>query len=210
MGTTRIPDRTGFARRNQVGTCRWCGGAVQPPRRTFCSDECVHQHKIRTQPGYAADLVVQRDGGVCQICGINCMLIRERLTQLLAAERRAAVASAGRHECTIAKWNVLRGDPVPRGCLHPECLDTAVRNLRRYWDLSPPPYSDRYKAACCEVGLPPKLWSMKRRLWEMDHIQPVVEGGGDCGLENLRTLCWDCHRIETAALAARRAKARRG
>jgi 5-methylcytosine-specific restriction endonuclease McrA len=43
----------------------------------------------------------------------------------------------------------------------------------------------------------------------MDHIVPVVEGGGDCGLENLRTLCWACHHRETAALAKRRAEKRK-
>lgn len=50
-----------------------------------------------------------------------------------------------------------------------------------------------------------------RRLgeWQADHIKPVVEGGGECGLENLRTLCWECHNRETAALARRRAAARR-
>jgi hypothetical protein len=24
--------------------CRWCSGSVMPPRRTFCSDACVHEH----------------------------------------------------------------------------------------------------------------------------------------------------------------------
>jgi hypothetical protein len=34
---------------------------------------------------------------------------------------------------------------------------------------------------------------------------PVVEGGGECDLQNLRTLCLICHRQQTAALRARRA-----
>ena len=46
-------------------------------------------------------------------------------------------------------------------------------------------------------------------LWEADHIRPVVEGGGICGLANLRTLCVPCHKSETKALAGRRAKTRR-
>lgn len=29
--------------------------------------------------------------------------------------------------------------------------------------------------------------------WQVDHIRAVVEGGGGCGLENLRTLCVPCH-----------------
>lgn len=47
-------------------------------------------------------------------------------------------------------------------------------------------------------------------IWHMDHIVPVVEGGGACGLENLRTLCLRCHKKDTRALARRRAETRRG
>lgn len=45
-----------------------------------------------------------------------------------------------------------------------------------------------------------------RTLWEMDHIRPVSEGGGSCGLENLRTLCLWCHWGETRKLRKRLAK----
>jgi 5-methylcytosine-specific restriction enzyme A len=44
--------------------------------------------------------------------------------------------------------------------------------------------------------------------WDADHIEPVVEGGGECGLSNFRTLCIPCHAKETRELAARRAKRR--
>ena len=46
-------------------------------------------------------------------------------------------------------------------------------------------------------------------LWQADHIVPVVEGGGECTLDNLRTLCTACHNVETAALRKRLAQARR-
>lgn len=42
--------------------------------------------------------------------------------------------------------------------------------------------------------------------WDADHIVPVCEGGGECSLSNLRTLCIPCHKAVTAELAARRAK----
>lgn len=45
--------------------------------------------------------------------------------------------------------------------------------------------------------------------YEIDHIIPVVEGGGCCGLDNLQTLCIPCHREDTKRLAARRATERR-
>lgn len=43
-------------------------------------------------------------------------------------------------------------------------------------------------------------------LWDMDHVTPVVEGGGLCGLDGYRTLCIPCHRKVTAELRARLAK----
>jgi 5-methylcytosine-specific restriction endonuclease McrA len=50
---------------------------------------------------------------------------------------------------------------------------------------------------------------LSRTLWEADHIVPVVEGGGACGLENYRTLCYWCHKLVTKAMHARRALERR-
>lgn len=40
-------------------------------------------------------------------------------------------------------------------------------------------------------------------LWEMDHIVPVSEGGGLCGLDGYRTLCHKCHSAETNKLRRR-------
>jgi 5-methylcytosine-specific restriction endonuclease McrA len=52
-----------------------------------------------------------------------------------------------------------------------------------------------------------KDWGARRNLWDADHTVPVVEGGGECGLANMRTLCLKCHRAATAALRLRRATA---
>jgi 5-methylcytosine-specific restriction endonuclease McrA len=40
----------------------------------------------------------------------------------------------------------------------------------------------------------------------VDHILPVCEGGGLCGLDNLRLLCGTCHKAECDKLARRRAQ----
>jgi 5-methylcytosine-specific restriction enzyme A len=50
-----------------------------------------------------------------------------------------------------------------------------------------------------------KEWGTRRNLWDADHATPVVEGGGECGLANMRTLCLKCHRVVTAELRRRRA-----
>ena len=43
-------------------------------------------------------------------------------------------------------------------------------------------------------------------IWDADHIKAVVDGGGECGLDNYRTLCCQCHYQETTKLAGRRSK----
>lgn len=42
-----------------------------------------------------------------------------------------------------------------------------------------------------------------KKPWQMDHIIPVCEGGGLCGLDGYRTLCNDCHKTETNKLKSR-------
>ncbi|MCH2170831.1 HNH endonuclease [Myxococcota bacterium] len=49
-----------------------------------------------------------------------------------------------------------------------------------------------------ELGFLPR-----RSLWEVDHIVPLVDGGGH-DLSNLQTLCMPCHRLKTAQEAGER------
>lgn len=51
----------------------------------------------------------------------------------------------------------------------------------------------------------------KKSLWQADHIKPVAEGGGLCGLEGIQTLCVKCHKRKSrgqASYAAPKAGAR--
>ena len=64
-------------------------------------------------------------------------------------------------------------------------------------------------------GVLPGSWGPWRssghdRLWQADHVLPVAEGGGVCGLDNYRTLCLRCHKLDTAQLAGRLAERRKG
>jgi len=47
----------------------------------------------------------------------------------------------------------------------------------------------------------------RKSLWDADHLVPVIEGGGECDLDNIRTLCLKCHRQATAELRKRRGSA---
>ena len=50
-------------------------------------------------------------------------------------------------------------------------------------------------------------WGLRGRsrksLWDAYHILPFIEGGGECDLENTRTLCLRCHRAVTMQLRRR-------
>jgi len=55
------------------------------------------------------------------------------------------------------------------------------------------------------LGLSQRGFLPEQSLWEADHIVPVVEGGGACGLDGYRTLCRPCHLEATARLRRRMA-----
>lgn len=126
--------------------CRWCGLEVPTRRRTFCSDWCVEEWKLRSDPGHLRERTFERDRGVCAGCGVD----------------------------TVKAWAALKRS----------------RGTGRLRELA--------------------SWGLKRlsrkSLWDADHIVPVIEGGGECDLSNIRTLCLRCHREATAALKVRRAK----
>ena len=113
-------------------------------RRTFCSDYCVHQWRLRSDPGYLRDQVFARDGGRCALCELD----------------------------TVAAYRALKR---ARGAAREEALVM--------WGL--------------------RSITARRSLWDADHILPVAEGGGECDLDNLRTLCLMCHREATADLRRR-------
>ena len=52
-----------------------------------------------------------------------------------------------------------------------------------------------------------KKWKLRegsrKSLWDADHVVPVAEGGGQCDLSNMRTLCLLCHARATGALRER-------
>ncbi|XP_069116128.1 DNA annealing helicase and endonuclease ZRANB3-like isoform X2 [Argopecten irradians] len=47
------------------------------------------------------------------------------------------------------------------------------------------------------------------QFWHADHIRPVWEGGGECDIDNLRTLCVLCHQNVTTEQAKKRAHIRK-
>jgi 5-methylcytosine-specific restriction protein A len=137
-------DRSSLARGpNGRPLCRWCNLEIPAGRYTFCSDFCVHEWRLRTDPGYLREQVFLRDHGICALCRIDTGAAFIELKRARGVHR-------------------LR--------------------LLQYWGLK----------RCS-----------RKSLWDADHIVPVVEGGGECDLENIRTLCLLCHRRQTQQLRHR-------
>ena len=70
-----------------------------------------------------------------------------------------------------------------------------IVKAHREWTRAKPPAGDR-------VAL--RQWRAARPRWEADHIVPVADGGGECGLENYRLLCRACHVTVTTEWRIRR------
>ncbi len=69
--------------------CRQCLKDVSPPRRTFCSDACVHEWKIRNNNKYARDLIYLRDLGKCAKCGLDTRYLKIEWEDLVWKLKRA-------------------------------------------------------------------------------------------------------------------------
>ncbi len=73
--------------------CRWCQLAILAKRRrTFCSDFCVHQWRLRSDTGYLRDQVFARDRGVCAVCDADMVAIYGALKRARGAARSAGLS----------------------------------------------------------------------------------------------------------------------
>lgn len=213
MSTNRTRPDAGWVSDHRLAACRCCGGPLPKGRRTFCGgaqhqfgwpkgttrrsqenrviitpgDGCVHEWLLRSSAAYARDDVGARDQGVCALCGLDTLRLKRLIHALMHAHSRLS-------------W--------PRGAIanNRSGLVLVMRRAQRLLERHRYPV----KAWECESNTIAYGRVFGRsHWWEADHIVPVVEGGGECGLDGLRTLCVPCHRDVTAALNRRRAEARR-
>lgn len=62
--------------------CRWCYNPVPKGRRTFCSPEYVHEHKVRSDIAYLRKQVFTRDRGVCDTCKLDTHALYLRVLEV--------------------------------------------------------------------------------------------------------------------------------
>jgi 5-methylcytosine-specific restriction protein A len=182
-----------------------CGREVVRPRLNWFSDACVHAWKLINDPATIAAAVLERDRGICALCNLDTVTLRNSCLphgcNVPPPDPFAIAAEMGyKNEYApdrIHSWKVRPDVEAAYEVAH----FIWVREVEIAWRAA---QEDRLKE-CAAMG----FTDASRRWWEADHIVPVVEGGGQCGLEGYRTLCLPCHRKVTAALARRRAERRR-
>jgi len=180
---------------NEAGEkpCAWCRVVmIKGKNRRYCSEACSNEFLVRYNTAFAAQKVWQRDQGICQACGLNTHEVRDMLHPTPPYLSRSASAQYGKNP-----WN--RFD-------YPN--DEDFRNYYRELAL----YKKRLKNL--EKSQQDFPWALDLvsagvPLAEVDHIVPVCEGGGACGLDGLRLLCVPCHKDESKRLAQRRAQQKR-
>lgn len=67
----------------KLSNCRWCDSEISGNRRSFCSEACVHEHKLRSDVGYMRKAVFERDNGICYICKRDCEQLRKEALEIL-------------------------------------------------------------------------------------------------------------------------------
>ena len=65
--------------------CRWCELEVPKGRLTFCSDFCVEEWRLRTDPGFVREKTLARDKGVCAECGVDTLAAYIALSEAAGA-----------------------------------------------------------------------------------------------------------------------------
>lgn len=168
------------------GQCGWCGTTNIPKgRRSWCSQKCVDAYLMRSSSQHIRNAVHKRDKGICAMCGID--------------------ADKEFKRWRLEYWEVRR---LARTLAYAAPLDKVWKDGKwTFGDTRSPSAKEvsDYVATLLEKYAPGNWTASRQSGWDADHITPVVEGGGECDLDNLRTLCHPCHKVSTAELAGRRA-----
>ena len=119
--STRRDQTRRMGRAAADGPCRWCGGEVPKRRLTFCSAACVHEWKLRTDPGYLREQVFARDRGVCALCGIDTEALRKDKRKLDYTARRQFEKDWGGRRTSGTPTTSSRSSKAAASATSPTC-----------------------------------------------------------------------------------------
>ena len=125
-------------------------------------------------------------------CSDAC--VQERAIRTSAASARAHVYDRDKGICALCRLDTDAVEKTARVAIKKWYRRERAAGRPALWRggvrMNVPPHGSVYV-------------DTSRSLWQADHIVPVAEGGGACGLDNYRTLCVWCHPKETGKLRRR-------
>lgn len=183
---------------NKISTERYSGGAKERARENVNNgtassiDMEILEGRLCAWCGGNLPTVAIQDGVECTYCSREC-------TEQGRLKRGGMYASKQIRSMLYA----LEGGVCRKCNIDAHALYTRIRSLHP---------AERLNALInANWNLPKTSKSLERLLnnpkegdfWQADHIVPVAEGGGNCELDNLQTLCVPCHQTETEKLRSR-------
>lgn len=81
-----------------------------PPFKTYCSEACSHEWRLRSDVAYLRSQLFIRDKGVCKACGRDTVALRLKLFNLPEGERAQAGAELGYDEYHSRKLMLWEAD----------------------------------------------------------------------------------------------------
>lgn len=153
---------------------------------------------VRLSENGRSGVIVHQVKGLCTWCGnkvpprrstwcSHLCVIKYRLTQ--PDVLRAEVARRDEHVCALCGVDAY--DLRERMLVHEEAHSTS-QTAEMLTKMGYPSNADTVRHLLCD----------RRTAWDMDHIEPVSQGGDPFALDNLRTLCYWCHKGETRKLVS--------
>lgn len=67
-----------------------CGKACPSRRQLYCSAECRQEYAIKNFPAHARAFVLERDHGICAVCGLDTIALERRWRKARSDESRFA------------------------------------------------------------------------------------------------------------------------
>nr|XP_010936358.1 DNA annealing helicase and endonuclease ZRANB3 isoform X1 [Elaeis guineensis] len=156
-------------------TQAWMVGDV--PLCKLCQEPC--NGKLAKFPEYFEDL----------FCNLNCFQeYRIRTSQRALREALFQIEHGVCVQCKLDCHKLV------------ECIKhLSIKNRHKYIEKVAPMLASKKKLLDKLIHEP-----IEGNAWHADHMVPVYKGGGECTLENMRTLCVACHFDVTKAQRAER------
>ena len=178
------------------GKC-WCGkprSEFQRGMRVYCSPEhrAIWQSKVLTWQEFR-DQFLREHGKKCDMCGVESL--HEEYEKLFGEaqkkrERALMELKPSIQDFIIAKkLDLLESDYERRFF---EAVDPGNVSI---YDLEN--YARQHKLKIPELPKWHNVSAQPERVFEVDHIQAIVNGGNEFDKSNLQVLCQDCHRKKT-------------